>query len=129
MDRCRVGQAGEPRLGERDDNATSICVGVRSRHQAITDEPVDSARHARARAVGPGREVAHAQFPARLRKLRQDVEIAEREPDLVDEMRCQLAHERGVRTEQRTPGVETSLIRDRLRDDAPEKRRGVGLVR
>ena len=85
-------------------------------HQAFVDEPIDAAGHSRARAVGPSRELAHAQFPARLAELSQDIEIAQGEPDLVDEIRCELAHQRRVGTHQRLPGTQA-----RARSGSPRR--------
>lgn len=47
MDRRGLGQAGDAGLGQRDHDATSVCVGVGAKNEAFTNQPGDTASHAR----------------------------------------------------------------------------------
>jgi hypothetical protein len=71
----------------------------------------------------------NAQFAAGLSELGQHVEIAQGEASLVDEIGCQLTHQRGMRAQQRAPGVESKLMGQRLEDEPIEQRGNVGLTR
>jgi len=128
MNRRYLGQSGEAGFGQGDHHATSVRVGIGATDQTLPHEPIDAPRHARARAVGLGGQLAHAQLTARLSKLGQDVEIAKGQPDLLDEIGCQLAHESGVRAQQRLPGVEPALVGNHLSEDPLEERRSIVLL-
>ena len=115
-------------FSERDNDAAAVRVAIGASHQAFIHKPINTARHARARAVRLGRKFAHTHLAAGLSKLSQDIEVAQAEPDLIDEVHRQLAHQRGVRADERLPGVHSMLIRDRLGDETSEECGDVGLV-
>src|SRR5207247_4964311 len=75
VDRRRLGQAGDARIGQYDHDTTSVCIGVGSTNEALVNQPRDTASHARARNERPGREVGHAQLATRERQLSEHVEI------------------------------------------------------
>jgi hypothetical protein len=71
------------------------------------------------------RELAHAKFAAGLRQLREGIEVAEGESNLVNQVHGQLAQERGVRAQQRLPRMATDFAGDRGDDELVEVRRHV----
>jgi len=52
-----------------------------------------------------------------------------RSTDVVDEVRRELAHQRGVGVDECPPGSEPVLVRDRLGDETVEQRCDIGLIR
>ncbi len=100
VDRRRVGQAGHARIGQYDYDTTSVCIGVGSTNEAFVNQPRDTASHARPRDERPGREVGHAQLATRERQLSEHVEIGQSQAGLLFEIRVELAHERGVCSQQ-----------------------------
>ncbi len=128
MDGSRLGESGEPGVSQPNNHSTSVGIGIGATDQTLVDEPIDSSGHARAGAVGLGGQLAHAQLTAGVSQLRQDVEIAEGEPDLLHEIGGQLAQKGGVRAQKRLPGVEAMLVRECLGEDPLEEGRGVVLA-
>ena len=129
VDTRRLRQAGDAGVGQPDHDAAPVGVAVGARDQSFVDEAIDAAGHARPRAVGLGGELTDAHFSARLPELGQDVEIAQGEADVVDEVRCELAHERGVGVDERPPGREPARVWDRLGGQTVDQRRDIGSSR
>ena len=129
MDGRRLRQPGDTGVGQPDDDAAPVRVAVGARDQSFVDEAIDAPGHARPRAVRLCRKLAHAQFSTRLPELGQDVEVAQGEADVVHEVRCELAHERGVGVDERPPGSQPLLVWDRLCDQMVEQQRDIGLSR
>ena len=97
-------------------------------HQALSHEPIDAPRHAGAGAEGLRSQLADAQRSAGLAELSQDIEVAQAQTDLVDQIRCELPHERGVCPQECLPGTQPVLVRDGLGNQAVQQRRDIGLT-
>src|SRR3989442_10945805 len=100
VDRRRLGQPGHARISQYDHDTASVCIGVDSTNEAFVNQPRDTASHARPRHERPGREVGHAQLATRERQLSEHVEIGQGQAGLLFEIRVELAHERGVCSQQ-----------------------------
>src|SRR5205807_222749 len=66
VDGRRLRQSGDAGVGQPDDDAAPVRVGVGSRDQSFVDEAIDAAGHARPRTTRLGRKLAGAPFSAPL---------------------------------------------------------------
>src|SRR5437773_2531554 len=120
VDRRRIGKAGHARIGQHDHDTPPVCIGIGSTNQAFVHQPRDAASHARPRDERPGREVGHAQLAAREGQLCEHIEIGQGQSGLLFEIRIELAHERGVRPQQRAPRFQSATARQLLRREPIE---------
>lgn len=127
MERRRLRESRGTSFGERGHDPASIGVCCGARDQAFVHESVDASSHAGARAVRLGRELTDAQPAAGLAEVSQDVEVAQGEANGLDKVSGELAHERGVRADERLPGLDPVLVRHRLAHQPVEEPRDVGL--
>jgi len=110
----RLRQPGDAGIGQSDDDAAPVYVSVGSRDQTFVDKAIDATGHTRTRTVRLCRKLTDAQFSARTAKLCQDIEIAQGETNVFDEIGSELAHRGGVRADEGLRGLESVLRGDRL---------------
>ena len=103
MGRNRFGQPGHAGIGEGNQNASSVGSSVGSANQAFIDQPRNATGHAGAGDEGPAGELRHAQLPAGEGQLDEHVVVGQGQTGLLLELCLELAHERGVSSQQRPP--------------------------
>ena len=107
----RLGQARDAGVGQRDHDASGVAIGVGPTNEALIDQPGDTSGHARPRDEGAVCQLRHAQLATRERQLSEDIEIGQGKAGLLLEFHLELAHERGVGTQQRLPGPDRAPAR------------------
>ena len=112
MDGGGLGQSLDPRIGQRNDYATSVRIGAGTRDEAFVNQVGDPARHPRAGDERPVGQVRHAQLPVGEGELGEHVEVGKGQIGLSLEVRLELPHERCMRPKQGSPGVQATPIRD-----------------
>jgi hypothetical protein len=129
MDGRRLTETGDASLGERHHDAAGVGSRSVSTDEAFADQPCDPTAHARTRDERPVRKLCHAQLAVGYRQLSEDVEVSEGETSLSLQIHVQSAHERGVGSQQRGPGLQPTLARELILDEAVEELCRIGLGR
>src|SRR4051794_34112195 len=117
MDGRRLTETGHARLGERHYDAAGVGACCVPADEAFIHQPGDAAGHARPRDERPIRQLCDAQLTVGLRQLSEHVEVGQGQPRLSLQIRIQSAHERGVRPQQRAPGLQPTPARHLVLDE------------
>jgi hypothetical protein len=111
MDGRRLSEAGDPRLGERHYYTAGVGTRSVSADEAFIDQPGDATAHARPRDERPVRKLCNSQITVGVRQLSEDVEVGQGQTRLSLQIHVQSAHERGVGSQQRAPGLQPAAAR------------------